>query len=117
MDRLERKEAIFSMFAQGHTYAEIGAKFGISRQRIQQITKPPIQVLNMLRKRAGNKCEKCRISLRRGDAHVHHIDNHITGRYDDLKRVQLLCRSCHSTEDFKKEPSKKLRFLLARTKT
>ena len=106
MNGKERKQEIFAMFAEGRTYAEIGRIFSISRQRVQQIVRPPIQVMDALRRRAGRKCERCRIPLRGGDEHVHHIDNHVTGRYDDLKRVRLLCRSCHKIEDYKKAPHK-----------
>jgi len=96
----QRKETIFKMFAAGHTYAEIAKVIGTSRQYIQQLTRPPIQVLNVLRKRAGDKCERCRIPFRANDnGHVHHVDKAITGRFDDLKRVRLLCRSCHKLED------------------
>jgi hypothetical protein len=96
------------MFAEGRTYAEIGRAFGISRQRVQQIVRPPIQVLDALKRRSGNKCERCRICLRVGDAHVHHIDREVTGGFKDLKRVRLLCRSCHKIEDNMLEPHKNI---------
>lgn len=96
--RQERKEIVYKMFAEGHTYQQIAEKFGVSRQRIQQIVRPSQEVYVALRGRAMGRCEECGDFI--GDnGHAHHADRNITGHMGDLLILRYLCRKCHFTED------------------
>lgn len=95
----QKREVVFKLFAEGHTYAYIAKVVGVSRQRVQQLIKPPIRILNLLRKRSHNKCEHCELPLRLGDGHVHHLTGHAD--FNRLANLEYLCRSCHRKADAK----------------
>jgi Homeodomain-like domain-containing protein/HNH endonuclease len=97
-ERLKRRltvEKIHDMYAQGMTYQAIADKVGVSRQRIQQIVRPPIQIVNMLKKRANGRCENCGIVPR--NAHVHHTEKiaALPKTLDSIEFLLYLCPSCH----------------------
>jgi hypothetical protein len=92
MKSTSRNKLIFDLFAKGLTYAAIAGKTGISRQRVQQITRPPIKILLSLKKRAKGRCEDCGIELL-SSGHAHHISR--CGDFNDLRNLEHLCRSCH----------------------
>ena len=86
---LARKEMlrilIFSLKSYGLSYAEIGSKLGVSRQRVQQFAAPTKEERRELLERAGNRCEDCGISEVKLDAH--HIDY-------ETNEVRIFCVSC-----------------------
>lgn len=90
-EKLRKK--VRDLYAQGFTYAAIGQAVGISRQRAQQIVRPPSMLFTRIRKRSKDKCEGCGIPLRLGDGHVHH--KQVNGNLEDLANLLYLCRSCH----------------------
>lgn len=94
-----RKAKIMEAFASGKTYSQIGQEFGITRQRVQQIIRPPIQVLDALRRRANNACERCKIPLRLGQGHTHHVNRDVVGKFSDIEKLRYLCPSCHRFEE------------------
>lgn len=86
------------MKVSGMTYRAIGQALGVSRQRVQQMLRPPIRVYDQLRRRAANKCEKCGLVFKaRGHGHAHHL------RYGDFWNVNdllYICPACHRSEEF-----------------
>jgi hypothetical protein len=76
----------------GMSYKEVAEAMGISPQRAQQLNKPPVQVYNLVKKRADGKCEKCGKPVFRGN--VHHIKY---GEHPwDLECLLYVCVPCHS---------------------
>jgi hypothetical protein len=80
----------------GLSYRAIGAKMGVSGQRIQQLLAPPKAIRLLVQRRANDRCEHCQLSLH-GHGHVHHRDcfgsNHEA--YDDIDNLEYVCLSCH----------------------
>lgn len=89
----EMQQRAVELRLKGLTYAEIGRELGISRQRVQQITRPPAQVYDFVKRRAESKCEDCKVPL--GSGHIHH--KHVTPlfNYNDIENLEYLCISCH----------------------
>lgn len=77
---------------EGLSYSEIGRKLGVSRQRAQQILMPPPPIYNLIRKRAGDRCERCGVFVTSG--HVHHR-NWQDGNHNNPDELEYLCPSCH----------------------
>jgi hypothetical protein len=93
--KIERYEEALRLRLDGKTYAEIGAALKITRQRAQQILRPPVDLYESVRKQANGHCEDCGIEVKEG--HVHHRGS--TGLkpedFNDRKNLQYLCASCH----------------------
>lgn len=81
-----RRDEARAMKQSGMTYAEIGTKFGISRQRAQQLVSPTKKRLSELRKATNNKCQLC--GKRAKKLEFHHSDY-------SKEPDKLLCTSCH----------------------
>jgi len=87
-----KRPAVLEAFAKGMTYQEIGEWFGFSRQRAQQLTRPPLAIRRNVLERAKGLCEKCDVVA--GDSgHIHHITT--DGKQTDADNFRLLCNSCH----------------------
>ena len=71
----------------GWTYAQIGRKLGVSRQRAQQLVRPPKAVYDLVRKRAGGCCQECGVEV--GSGQVHPED------FNDVDGLKYLCVACH----------------------
>jgi len=78
----------------GMTYAEIGKALGVSRQRAQQLVRPPRPIYEAVKARAGGKCELCGLEISNG--HVHHKER--VNDYNGLDNLQYLCVVCHKGE-------------------
>lgn len=98
-DVAKRRIEIFDMWVNGSSYTDIGRAFGITRQRVQQIVRPPRLVHDLVRDRANNTCQGCGIQLRPGDGHVHHVGQaaRTPDDFNDPDNLEYLCRSCHRT--------------------
>ena len=96
---LEIRASALALRLDGLTFAEIGAKLGLSRQRIQQILSPPRDVRDFVVKRARGLCQRCGIAVGTS-GHVHHrrFSEMMEGAYNDRKNLRLLCPSCHRVE-------------------
>lgn len=94
---MTRRDTIFKHFLDGLTYREIAEKVGLSRQRVQQIVRPPKPVYDAVKDRASGKCERCGIHVQ--DGHVHHVES--SGRtvetFNQMEQLLYLCPSCHRT--------------------
>lgn len=90
------KEALLARRLSGASFSQIGAEFGVSRQRVSQILSPPAPIRRQVVERAGGKCEDCGIAVGRS-GHVHHgLPEALDGDwYNAPERLQLLCPSCH----------------------
>jgi len=89
----ERNKEIMELRFAGLSYREIGDKFGISKQRVQQMFSPPTSVRRYVVERANGKCEVCGIQRgNKGDVHHRDIQHE---DFNDIANLQLLCRSCH----------------------
>ncbi len=86
------KQRAIELKLKGLTYAEIGKELGFSRQRAQQLVRPPQEIYSYVRSKAKFKCEGCAVRLESG--HVHHVDN--TENYNDVDNLEYLCAACHS---------------------
>ena len=83
---------------EGYTYAAIGKKLGVCRQRIQQLLRPPADLYNIMKRRASDRCESCGILIQPGRGHAHHKQNRellMADDFNDLKSLLYLCLSCH----------------------
>ena len=90
-------EAI-GMYLAGCTYAEMGEKLGVSRQRAQQLVRPPKAVYELVRDRAKGKCQKCHVKLANG--HVHHKERvgMTADNFNEIDNLMYLCVACHQIE-------------------
>jgi hypothetical protein len=77
----------------GATYREIAGMFGISRQMVQQMMRPPVEVALAVRiVRAEYKCEQC------GQVSIHGHFHHKTAdfaHFNNADNIAYLCASCH----------------------
>lgn len=85
----------FTLRLNGNTYQDIGRLLGVSRQRIQQLLKPPRAVAEEIKKRAHGRCEQC--GLPGLSHHLHHrlATKRQEDTFNDLDNLQYLCPSCH----------------------
>lgn len=104
---LERRSVALALRLEGLTFAEIGAKLDLSRQRIQQMLSPPKAVRDFVVERAMGKCQRCGVLVGKA-GHVHHRKSSEVdaGAYNDQGNLRLLCPSCHRSEH--KTPSGQL---------
>lgn len=86
---------MFTLFRHGLSYAAIAKKVGLSRQRVQQIIRPPKPIYDLVKARAKGKCENCGIVVASG--HVHHAHNG-DKNFNDIANLQYLCPSCHRVQ-------------------
>ena len=92
----EKRIIALKLRLDGFTYAAIGKKMELSRQRIQQLLRPPADTYNAMSRRAANHCEACGVLVRQG--HAHHRQNRgllMADDFNDLKNLSYLCLSCH----------------------
>jgi hypothetical protein len=99
-----REEAI-ELKMKGLSYAEIAKRFGVSRQRVQQMIRPPREVYNEVRNRAKGMCQLCFVELKSG--HVHHMG---TEDWDDWRNLRYLCATCHTALHKNPANGERLRF-------
>jgi hypothetical protein len=78
---------------EGKTYKEIGKMYGISRQRVQQIVHPDVFTTDIVKCRAGGKCEICKRDVLKG--HIHHSGSETPEEYNNVNNLMYLCGSCH----------------------
>lgn len=84
------------MKAKGLSYADIAQRFGLSRQRIQQIFSPKSKTMFAIADRAKALCEECGVFDQFG--HYHHK----VYEFDILNSVEnilYLCNSCHLSKN------------------
>lgn len=86
-----RRAVARELKAGGMTYAQIGERMGITRQRAQQLVAPTPLMQKKLVARANGKCERCG---KGGKLHGHH------NNYDG-NPGEFLCASCHQLEHLK----------------
>src|ERR1700757_1222375 len=91
----ERLTRALELKLSGLTYAAIGKQLGLSRQRVQQMLRPPKAIYELIRERARYRCEKCGLKTRSG--HVHH--QKLTEDWNDIPNLRYLCLKCHFYED------------------
>lgn len=94
MENLERRNAALEMRLNGLTYAQIGEKLGVSRQRAEQMVSPPKEITESVKVKAHGRCENCGIVVAFG--HVHHKNTTVLIEdFNDTQNLQYLCPSCH----------------------
>jgi hypothetical protein len=91
-DEARRREAHDLRLA-GLTFADIGARMNISRQRVHQLITAPQALRVAVASRADYRCQECGLHLGRS-GHVHHKDIHATV-YNSSENLVYLCVSCH----------------------
>ena len=95
---MSKKQVALKLRLKGLTYQEVGRRLGISRQRVQQLIRPPREIYNLVHDRAKGRCEDCGIALpHMHNGHVHHensVDIHEED-FNDVKNLVYLCWSCH----------------------
>lgn len=103
---IDRRKTAIELRLKGLTYAQIGEQLGVSRQRVQQMTRPPHAIQLLIRKRANCRCEKCGVELNTGNGHVHHVGGEDYD-FNDLENLQYLCISCHLKAHMEHDASSK----------
>jgi len=88
--RSPRRNVARQLKQAGLTYAEIGERMGISRQRAQQLVRPTTKELAEFVESRGNACEECYATGVKLDTHH---DNYIGAP------TRLLCTPCHKKAD------------------
>jgi len=88
-----RKQKMMKLRLDGMTYRQIGDKFGVSRQRVQDLLAPPAAIRRLVIKRDEGKCQECGILTGAG-GDIHH-DNGNGEDYNNIEKLRLLCHSCH----------------------
>lgn len=104
-----RTTKMLRMRLEGYTYQEIGKKFKVSRQRVQQQISPPSGVRRQVVKKAKGRCQGCGIVVGLS-GHIHHKSlalgkyglkkGQLIEDYKDMKNLELLCISCHRLRHF-----------------
>lgn len=89
-----RKAEAIRLRLQGLTYAEIGKVLGVSRQRAQQLVRPPAAVYRAVRAKTKGACADCGLKTKTG--HVHHNDLVSEDDFNDFPNLVYLCVSCHT---------------------
>lgn len=95
----EIRVAALALRLEGLTFAEIGEKLDLSRQRVQQLLAPPKVVRALVVERAGGQCQRCGLLVGK-TGHVHHRQDKEMepDAYNDHKNLRLLCPGCHRVE-------------------
>ena len=76
----------------GLTYAQIGERMGITRQRAQQLVTIPKPELEKLRAAANGKCQKCGKTSKKLDGHHENYNS---------DKLIMVCVSCHMRQGAK----------------
>lgn len=79
----------------GATYAVIGEKAGVSRQRVQQLLRPTQLLRQWLQQQTDGQCQGCGLVVG-VHGHIHHQGDDIA-TWDNRGFLQLLCVGCHHT--------------------
>ena len=88
-----RQDQAIALKVSGLTYAAIGQVLGVSRQRAQQLIRPPYEIYRVVRRRAGAKCEDCGTETMNG--HMHHMELIEVAAFNDIANLSYLCIGCH----------------------
>ena len=80
----------------GGSYQDIADKFGISRQRVQQIMSPDPITAKAAKTRAEGKCQCCGEYVG-VSGHIHHNRSN-PGDYNSIDNLEYLCLPCHRKE-------------------
>ncbi len=102
------REMLSLRLACGASYGELAQRYGMARQRVQQLLSPPSSVILIVRKRATRedegvpRCEQEQCGKPAPDGHVHH--KIVTGLehladYNAEINLLFLCRSCHRKQE------------------
>lgn len=89
----KRRQPMINMRLDGMTYQQIGERYHISRQRVEQIISPPFDTIKELNRRAKGRCEDCGIHVGIS-GHAHHKGSEYD-TYEDINQLAYLCISCH----------------------
>lgn len=87
----KRISDIVELLAAGLSYTKIAEIEAITRQRVQQLVKPPVNIINLIRERAACLCETCHAAT---GSHLHH-KSWVKDTYNNPENLLLLCRECH----------------------
>lgn len=98
IERKDRAREISKLLRAGVTYAEIGSRFGISRQRVEQIVSPlkyaaRTRLTSALEKGRIERPDNCGECGTKGPVDAHHDD------YTRPLDVRWLCTRCHVAAD------------------
>jgi len=89
----ERIKEILQDRLDGESYAEIGRKYNLSRQWVQQLLSPHAEIRNYVIEKYHNRCASCGILLNKG-GNIHHKNTDYES-YNDIENLEYLCVSCH----------------------
>lgn len=95
----ERRTQVFKLYSEGKSYSQIGKLLGVTHQSIQGMIRPPKEIYNAVKARAGNRCELCGSEIR---GHIHHKTT--AGDFNKIENLQYLCPPCHHDEHLKLKP-------------
>ena len=83
-----------SMRQCGCTYQQIGDMLGFSRQRAQQLVRPPRSLRLAVAQAAGHCCEDCGTPEPCLHGHIHHRDDRAAD-FNAMTNLAYLCIACH----------------------
>jgi hypothetical protein len=90
---VEKRKRAIDLKRQDMSYQAVALEMGISRQRVQQLTRPPKPIKEAILLRAKGKCEECGAEIgRRGE--FHHKNEHDYD-WNDISNIDYLCKTCH----------------------
>lgn len=90
MDRQQMLQRRFD----GMTYTRIAEEAGISRQRVQQILRPPKAIRDLVVEQAQGRCASCGKFVGVG-GDVHHLGAKDGDTYNEIANLRLVCVPCH----------------------
>ena len=92
---IERAQTALLLRLRGLTYVEIGTQLGVSRQRAQQLVRPPHEIYEIIKKRGDGRCEECGVKIASGQVHHRQADRELSA-FNEIENLQYLCRGCHT---------------------
>jgi len=92
MITMNNREQVIKLFRQGMSYAEVGRRVGLSRQRVMQIVKPPTSIYEHMKRKARGICANCEVIAPSG-----RISGYREGTLE-VSKYKYLCASCYRNE-------------------
>ena len=101
--RIDRETAFRLAFVECQTFTEIAEKYGVSKQRIQQLVSAPPAIRKFVHENSKKVCRECGAPVVLRDMQVHEQGAGLVDNYDNISMLICMCRDCHVTEHIKNE--------------
>jgi hypothetical protein len=101
MTHIDKETAFRLALVECLGFSEIAEKYGVSRQRIQQIVSAPAPIRAYVYENDHRICRGCGANLILRDMQVHEMGSTIVDDYKNIPMLTCMCRDCHVTEHIK----------------